>query len=141
MTDERVSGTTGHDHTEFVREYLAAIENGVAEADLARFFTPDVIQEEFPNRVTPNGATRDLNAMLEASQRGRKVLTKQTYQIHNIIAAGAQAVVEVTWIGTIAVAFGSLAPGDAMKARFCMVLEFEGGRIRRQRNYDCFDPF
>jgi hypothetical protein len=35
----------------------------------------------------------------------------------------------------------TLAPGDAMTARFCIVLEMEDGRIRRQRNYDCFEPF
>jgi len=28
-----------------------------------------------------------------------------------------------------------------MTAHFCMVLELEDGRIRRQRNYDCFEPF
>jgi hypothetical protein len=29
--------------------------------------------------------------------------------------------------------------GDAMKARFAVFFEFEGDKIRRQRNYDCFD--
>jgi hypothetical protein len=28
-----------------------------------------------------------------------------------------------------------------MRARFAAFFEFEGERIRRQRNYDCFEPF
>jgi hypothetical protein len=28
-----------------------------------------------------------------------------------------------------------------MRAHFAMFMEFEGDRIRAQRNYDCFEPF
>jgi ketosteroid isomerase-like protein len=36
---------------------------------------------------------------------------------------------------------GSLAAGDTMRARFGVFLTFRDGRILRQHNYDCFDPF
>jgi len=50
-------------------------------------------------------------------------------------------VLEVTWRGRLAVPVGSLKPGDEMRARFAVIFEFRDGRIFRQRNYDCFDPF
>lgn len=122
-------------------EYLKAIEDGATGEDLARFFTPDVLQEEFPNRLTPRGARRDLDEILEASVRGQQVLSAQSYRIENQVTAGSQVVLEVDWSGTLEVPVASLAPGDQMKARFCVILEFEGDRITRQRNYDCFEPF
>jgi ketosteroid isomerase-like protein len=124
-----------------VRDYLSAIEAGATGPALARFFTPDVVQEEFPNRLMPNGARRDLAAILEGAERGQKVLRRQTIQVHNVVSEGSTTVAELTWIGTLAVPIGTLAAGDEMKARFCIVLETEDGRIRAQRNYDCFDPF
>jgi ketosteroid isomerase-like protein len=132
---------TDVDHEPFVREYLRAIENGAIGEALARYYTSDVIQEEFPNRLVPNGATRDLSAILQGAERGQQVLRKQEYVIHDMISSGSRVAVEVTWIGTLAIALGSVAPGGELKARFCMVLELESGRIRRQRNYDCFEPF
>jgi len=43
--------------------------------------------------------------------------------------------------GTLAVPFGSIPAGGEMRARFAIFLELRDGRIVRQRNYDCFDPF
>lgn len=37
-----------------------------------QFFAEDVVQEEFPNRLVPNGATRDLAALKEAAARSRR---------------------------------------------------------------------
>jgi hypothetical protein len=39
---------------------------------MADFFSTDFVQVEFPNRLTPNGAKRDLPAIIEASKRGKK---------------------------------------------------------------------
>jgi ketosteroid isomerase-like protein len=49
------------------RRYLEAIEQGDPEGHLA-FFAADVVQEEFPNRLVPQGATRDLAALREAEK-------------------------------------------------------------------------
>lgn len=48
-----------------VLEYLSALERGEVGAALARFFTPDAAQVEFPNRLNPNGGRSDLATMLE----------------------------------------------------------------------------
>jgi hypothetical protein len=41
----------------------------------------------------------------------------------------------------LAVPLGELAAGASMRAHFAMFFELEDGRIRRQRNYDCFEPW
>ena len=125
----------------FASEYIGAIQAGATGDALARFFTDDVVQEEFPNRLMPAGATRNLAAILEGAERGQLVMRKQEFQIHNVVSSGSTIVVELTWLGTLAITIGALTPGDQMKARFCIVLEMENGRIQRQRNYDCFDAF
>lgn len=125
---------------ETARRYLAAIGQGEPGNNLA-FFAPDVVQEEFPNRLMPQGAVRDLAALREAAERGRKVMAAQTYEILNEVAVGDQVAVEVQWTGTLTVPFGSIPAGGQMRARFAIFLEFRDGKIVRQRNYDCFDPW
>ena len=43
--------------------------------------------------------------------------------------------------GTLAVGFGSLAAGSQMRCHSAMFFEFVDGKIARQRNYDCFEPW
>jgi ketosteroid isomerase-like protein len=123
------------------REYLVAIENGATGQALARWFTPDVVQEEFPNRLVPAGARRGLAELLEGAERGQKVLSGQRYEVLTAMASGDRVALEVQWTGTLAIPVGSLAAGDDMRARFAVFLDFRDGRIAAQRNYDCFDPF
>jgi ketosteroid isomerase-like protein len=121
--------------------YLKALEGGATGETLAAFFAPDVVQEEFPNRLTPNGARRDLRALLEGAIRGQQVMGAQRYEIENAIASGDHVALEVRWTGTLAVAIGSLPAGGEMRAHFAVFLTFRNGQIIAQRNYDCFDPF
>jgi ketosteroid isomerase-like protein len=123
------------------RRYLAAIESGATGDALAAFFTDDVVQEEFPNRLVPTGARRDLAAILEGAVRGQSVLTGQRFDIQTETADGDRVVLEVVWTGTLAIPLGSVAPGGELRARFAVFLDYRDGRIAAQRNYDCFDPF
>ena len=123
---------------EIVRAYLQAIER---REDALAFFAPDAVQEEFPNALIPNGARRTLEDLKAANQRGQGVMTSETYEIVTLVESGDVVAAEVLWRGVLAVPVRSLKPGDAMKARFAVFFEFEGDKIRRQRNYDCFDPF
>ena len=124
-----------------VRRYLAAIVAGATGDALAAFFTPDVVQEEFPNRLVPGGATRDLGALLDAAARGQRVLSAQRYEILNAVERGPAIALEVRWTGVLAVPLGSLPAGGEMRARFAVFIELADGKIRRQRNYDCFEPW
>jgi ketosteroid isomerase-like protein len=123
---------------DLVRAYLKAIEQ---RRDTLGFFTDDVVQEEFPNALVPTGARRTLDDLKAAAERGRGVLQSETYEIISLCETGERVAAEVLWRGVLAVPLRSLKPGDAMKARFAVFFEFEGDKIRRQRNYDCFEPF
>jgi ketosteroid isomerase-like protein len=132
------SGAIGNLGT--ARAYLQAIEHGDTDA-LARFFAPDAVQEEFPNRLSPGGRRNTLADMLEGARRGQKILTRQHYDIRSEMEAGNRVALEVTWTGTLAVPVGTLAAGAEMRAHFAVFLEFRDGKIIEQRNYDCFDPW
>ena len=123
------------------RQYLAAIELGATGDALARFFTPDVVQEEFPNRLVAAGARRDLAAILEGALRGRQVMRAQHFEVRHALATDDRVALEVLWTGTLAVPLGTLPAGGQMRARFAVFLDFRDGRIAAQRNYDCFDPW
>jgi ketosteroid isomerase-like protein len=134
------------DNLERARQYLAAIEaeqsGGTSAATSPfTFLAPDVRQIEYPNQFVPKGAERDLGAIMEAAERGRRVLRSQRYEVRTALANGNEVALEVLWVGTLAVAVGSLAAGDEMRAHFGVFLTFRNGLITRQRNYDCFDPF
>ena len=128
-------------NVEFIRRYFDAIEAGVTPEELAEFFTPDVIQEEFPNRLVPRGARRDLKQILEASKRGRQVMQSQRFEILHAISDGDEIALEVRWKGILAVAIDSLSPGAMIQAQIAVFIRLVDGRIARQRNYDCFDAF
>ena len=121
-----------------VRDYLKAIE---ARADSLSFFTADAVQEEFPNALVPSGARRTVDDLRAANARGRNVLASESYEIITLVETGDVVACEVLWSGVMAVPLRSLKPGDSMRARFAVFFEFRGDRIRRQRNYDCFEPF
>jgi ketosteroid isomerase-like protein len=121
-----------------VRNYLKAIE---LRKNVLAFYTDDIVQEEFPNRLSPTGATREFADLKKAGERGQNVLRSETYEVVNLIESGDTVACEIVWRGVLAIALHSLKPGDVMKARFAVFFEFEGERIRRQRNYDCFEPF
>jgi len=104
-------------------------------------YAPDVVQEEFPNRFVPAGARRDLDGLRAAAERGRAVLSGQRFHVRAAYAVGETVILEVLWVGILAIAVGALAAGQEMRAHFAVFLEFRDGKIVRQRNYDCFEPF
>ena len=123
------------------RQYLAAIQRGATGEELAQFLTPDVTQEELPNRVVPDGKRRKLAGILEAAERGQKVLSAQRFEIRSAVATGDRVILEVLWVGTLAIPFGTIPAGGEMRAHSAMFLEFRDGKIAAQRNYDCFEPW
>jgi len=132
---------------ETARRFLAAIEastdtSSTATADGAdTFYAPDVVQEEFPHRFVPAGGRRDLDGLRAAAERGRAVLSGQRFHVRAAYAVGETVILEVLWVGILAIAIGALAAGQEMRAHFAVFLEFRDGKIVRQRNYDCFEPF
>ena len=128
-------------NVDLVRRYLAALENDDPAIDVGEFFAPDAQQIEWPNRLVPDGATRDVAGLRDGRARGRAVIRDHRFEIDNVIAVDDQVAVEARWSGELRVPLGSLKPGDRMRARFAIFIELRDGKIIRQRNYDCFDPF
>jgi ketosteroid isomerase-like protein len=125
---------------DLAKRYLEALEAGATGDDLAAFFAPDVVAEEFPNRFLPQGARRDLPAILDAAARGRAGMSSQSYRIVHAVANGDELALEVEWVGTVAVPVGQLPAGGVIRARSAVFLEYRDGKIAAQRNYDCFEP-
>jgi ketosteroid isomerase-like protein len=123
------------------RQYLAALQRGVTGDAPAQFFAPDVVQEELPNRVSPDGKRRKLTGILEGAERGQKILTSQRFEIRSAVATGDRVILEVLWVGTLAIPLGTISAGGEMRAHCAMFLEFRDGKIAAQRNYDCFEPW
>lgn len=124
---------------ERARAYLRALE--ARDGTALDHYAPDVRQIEHPNRLSPKGAERDLAALREAAERGRIAIAHETYTLESATSEGDRVALEVTWTGTLAIPLGTLQPGDVLRARFAVFLEYRDGRIVSQHNYDCFEPF
>lgn len=79
--------------------------------------------------------------MAEAFEKGRKLLSSQTYEIKNSVVDGDRITIEVLWTGTLAMPLSDLAAGSQMRAYSAMFFQFNDGKIISQRNYDCFEPW
>jgi ketosteroid isomerase-like protein len=127
-------------HLDTARHYLKAIEAGDAESVLS-LFSPDAILEQLPNLIYPTGLRTTISEVPAAFEKGRKIFSRQTYEITNEAATGNLVALEVLWTGMLTIPFGTLTAGSEMRCHSAMFLEFRDGRIVAQRNYDCFDAW
>jgi ketosteroid isomerase-like protein len=134
-------GMTHEQNLKIATTYIAGLSAGAGPEDLEAFFAPDFIHEEFPNRLMPHGATRDLQSMKQARGRGKALLSAEHFEVLGALASGNHVAMELIWTGTVGIAAGPFVAGQELRARFAIFLEFRDGRIVRQRNYDCFDPW
>jgi ketosteroid isomerase-like protein len=126
---------------EVARRYLEVLGDPASTpAQLEALLAPDVTVEELPSLIAPRGRTRDRPAMLQGFAAGKTLLASQDYTVVNALECRETVVLEVRWRGVLAQAFGKLAPGTELRARFAMFLELRDGTIAAQRNYDCYEP-
>ncbi len=128
-----------HPNIDTAVRYHEAVAGFATGDELARFFHPDAVHREWPNVLFPDGAVRDLPAVLAAAERGRRALDHQWFEVLTAVASGDLVALEVTWTGTLAVALGDLPAGHVLRAHIATFLEFRDGRILSQRNYDCYE--
>jgi len=121
--------------------WVRAIESGATGDVLSQFVTSDMIHEDMPNRVFPNGVRYDLDGMRQGAERGKALMRKQRYDILSTIASGNSVAMQLDWVAELAVAFGALKAGDEMRAHVAVFMEFRDGKICRQRDYGCYEPF
>jgi ketosteroid isomerase-like protein len=101
---------------------------------VADFFSPDVVLQEFPNRVAPQGRVRRAADLRAAQEHGRRILRSPTYNIQRILEAGDEVAVELVWTGILAVPVMDLPAGSEMKAIIAMFITFRNGKLISQRN-------
>jgi ketosteroid isomerase-like protein len=123
------------------RQYLKAVKSLGPLEDVAAFYAPDVVFQEFPNRIAPQGRIRIAGDLSAAYQKGLQLLRSQTYAVQRIIEAGDEVAVDLERTGVFAIPVMSLPAGSEMKAFVAMFLTFRDGKIISQRNYDCYSPF
>jgi len=121
--------------------WVRAIESGATDDVLSQFVTPDVIHEDMPNRVFPSGSRSDLARMREGAERGKALMRKQRYDILSTVASGNTVAMQLDWVAELAVPLGTLKAGDEMRAHVAIFMEFRDGKICRQRDYGCYEPF
>jgi ketosteroid isomerase-like protein len=134
-----MSALQRHPNVDIAVRYHRAVSEWAAGEELARFLHPDVVHHELPNALFPDGAVRDLDAMLQGAKAGRAALSDQHFEVVNAVAAGDQVAVEVRWTGTLAVPLGDLPAGHVLRAHIAAFLELRDGKIVAQRNYDCYE--
>src|SRR3954469_24226076 len=101
-----------------IRDYLHAIETAASKDDLEIYLHPEIQQFEFPSLLNPNGKGRNIQEMLGDFERGKSIISKQSYQIKSIVSDGSRVCAETEWVGTLAIKIGSLNAGDQMRANF-----------------------
>lgn len=129
------------DLLQITRAYLNALEEGKSWDELSVYYAETVEQIEYPNRLLDKGTTRNLTDLKEAFLRGKQVLLSQTYDIQKAYVVGNTVILETLWKARAAISICQTPPGEEMKAYFAQFIEFEDGKIIRQRTYDCFEPF
>jgi ketosteroid isomerase-like protein len=123
------------------RQYLQAVASLKSSEDVAEYFSPDVVFQEFPNRIAPQGRVRRAAELQAAYKQGQQLLRSQNYAVRRIVEAGDEVAVELEWTGVLAIPMMNLPAGSEMKAFVAMFLTFQDGKIVSQRNYDCYPPF
>lgn len=126
---------------QLVRDYLRVMEMRTSSDELEHFYHPDVEQIEYPNTITKFTAVRSLADLKAGAERGSKLLQKEEYEVKGLHAAGEVVILEAIWRGTLAIPLGNMPAGGQMVAHYAQFFEFKDGKIFRQRNYDCFEPF
>jgi ketosteroid isomerase-like protein len=122
----------------FVLSYLTAIENDQVVGQETEWYTDDAIQVEWPNKLVPAGATRNLEQLRQAGERGRAIVASQRYEVTNVVAVGNKVAVEAIFRATFKMDIAGLPKGDVMVANFAMFFEMRDGKISRHHTYDCF---
>jgi ketosteroid isomerase-like protein len=117
-----------------LHEFFEAVAAFDEEA-LARVMHPDAHISEMPNAINRGGTERDVPAAREAFARGKGLLSKQSYDVHDVVRSGNRIAARATWRGTLA------ADGKELTAHIATFSEVRDGRIFRHATYDCYEGF
>lgn len=125
-----------------VNRYLELVSNFHSEPiDYEWIFHPEMLETEYPNRLSPKIRQRTAQDGLAGIALGKQLLKFQRYEVQQFFESETALTVELIWSGELAIDAGLLKKDQTLKAYVCFVFEFKEGRIFRQRHYDCYEPF
>lgn len=117
-------------------EVVADLES--TEADLRELLDPAVEVVEHPNLISPSGSVRDRDAIVAGFLAGKKLLSSQKIDVHEVLVDGARGAVRATWRGTIGQGSESLSAGTELTAEIAALLTVSDGRILDHETFDCY---
>ncbi|HET7378890.1 MAG TPA: GNAT family N-acetyltransferase [Gaiellales bacterium] len=131
-----------HDPASIVERYFNVVADLAAPADaLLAVLHPELRITEHPNAINPRGSIRDRDAALAAFLAGKRLLTAQTIELHEILVSGSRVAVRATWRGTIGRAIEGVPDGTELVAHIAGTLTVDDGRIREHETFDCYEPW
>jgi ketosteroid isomerase-like protein len=124
-----------------VERYYATVADldGRPEALLA-LLHPELRLVEHPNAINPRGSVRDRAAAIAAYVAGKRMLSEQSFELHELLVSGERVAVRATWRGTMAQEVGPLPAGAALEAHIAAMITVNGGLIREHETFDCYEP-
>jgi ketosteroid isomerase-like protein len=114
---------------EIAKNYLRLLETSGSADQLAQIFSPDIVQEEYPNLLKPKGDKRSYKDLQKDFDRGKLVIASQHYEILSATAQDDRVALEVRWTGVLAVPIKTLPAGAEMRGFSAIFLEFRNGKI------------
>jgi hypothetical protein len=127
---------------ELIKKYFHLVENFRTDSAVyEEILHPHIIQTEYPNLVTKQVKSRSLEGLVNGAKAGKQLLSAQKFEIIGMLAGTGHLTVELQWHGTVALDIASFRKGQVLTAYICTIFEFKDGKIFRQRNYDCYEPF
>jgi len=123
------------DPADVVRRYVATVADlGSTEEALREVLHPEIRLIEHPNPMNPQGATRDLDHMVEGFLAGKQLLKRQSIDIHELVSDADRVAIRATWRG-------ATQDGTELVAHIAGWLTVEDGRVREHETFDCYEPF
>ena len=95
---------------------------------------PEVRFSEMPNAINRDGTERDLAEAREAFARGKTLLARQSYDVHERVMNGDTIAARATWRGT-------LNDGQELTAHIATFTQVRDGKVFRHATHDCYEPF
>ena len=99
------------ENEKMVINFLRTLEQRQSSEELVKFYHKDVEQVEYPNAVVKNTVVRSLKDLSEGSEKGKKILSKEEYEVQHIYSSRDSVVIEAIWRGTLSVQIGTIPAG------------------------------
>ena len=130
------------DNEQVVRRYFSTIADlRSTEDDLLALLDPDARVVEHPNPVRPEGATSNVEQAIGGFRADKALLSRQTFNVHEVLVCGERAAIRTTWSGTIARDAGPYVAGTTLTAHIGGFLTVRDGRVVDHETFDCYEPF